>query len=351
MDSRVALDVVGVIENTDKSSCVQVAWDYLRHYEALFAEFRHAPIKVVEIGVAGGRSLRMWKWFFTQAQLIGVDIVPGCRAHAQERVAIEIGSQDDPELLERLCADGAPTIVIDDGSHNDKHRIATFEYLFPRLAPGGIYVIEDFSVHVGAQAAADIAGQQNGPEYFIDIGRGCFAGGALKSAQGVPMECAALVDSTMFFANAVALRRKHASRDVAAALATADDYLPQRRRGAQAHENLAVYIMRNQGPIERAEAEVGKAIEAEGVTMSRLVLRAEILLARDKIDEARRTVGEAVTLSTTAPRVLLRLAKLQDGLGDLDGAIRSAEAAIALAPHVGFAKRALKQFIVKRNTP
>jgi tetratricopeptide (TPR) repeat protein len=260
-------------------------------------------------------------------------------------VAIEIGSQDDPELLQRLCADGAPTIVIDDGSHNDKHRIATFEYLFPRLAPGGIYVIEDFSVH----GETDPQSPHNGPDYFLDLGRICFSGGALKSSHSAPAELTALLDSATFFANAVALRRKHVSRDVSAALATADAYLPLRRRGAQAHENLAVYIMRNQGPIERAEAEVGKAIDAEGVTMSRLALRAEILLARHKIDEARATIAEAVTLTTTAPRVLLRLAKLQDGLGDLDGAIRSAEAAIALAPHVGFARRALKQFLAKRD--
>jgi hypothetical protein len=343
MDTRVDLDIVGVLENTDKSSCIRICWDYLRHYEELFEEFRHEPINVVEIGVAGGRSLRMWKWYFTKAQLIGVDILPGCRGHAQERVLIEIGSQDDPELMDRICAHGTPTIIIDDGSHTTQHRIATFEYMFPRLAPGGIYVIEDFSVHIGSEAAdADIANQQNSPEYFLDVGRRCFANRNVKTVQNVPQEVAALVDSTIFFANAVAMRKKDPQRDVKRALAMADSYLPTRKLGAQAHENLAAYILRYEGPIERAAEEVQKAIDAEGVSMSRLALRAEILLAQKNRKEAKKVVAEAAMLPATTMRVALQLAKLQEKTGDIDGAIKSAEAAIALEPHAGQAKRFLK---------
>jgi hypothetical protein len=343
MDTKVDLDIVGVLENTDKSSSVRICWDYLRHYEALFAEFRHEPIKVVEIGVAGGRSLRMWKWFFTKAHLIGVDIMPGCRAHAQERVSIEIGSQDDPALMDRLCADGAPTIVIDDGSHTTAHRIASFEYLFPRLAPGGLYVIEDFSRHVGVEAAdADSANQQNSPEYFLDVGRRCFANGNVKTVQKVPMEVAKLVDTTLFFANAVAMRKKDPARDVERAIATADSYLPGRKLGAQAHENLAGYIMLHEGPIDRAEQELQKAIDKDGPTMARLVLRAEMLMAKKQRKEAKSVIEEAAAQPPGSMRVLVQLAKLQEKVGDIAGAIKSAELAIEVEPHAGMAKRILK---------
>jgi tetratricopeptide (TPR) repeat protein len=276
--------------------------------------------------------------------------VPGCRAHAQERVKIEIGSQDDPELLDRLCADGAPSIVIDDGSHTTAHRIATFEYLFPRLAPGGIYVIEDFSQHVGSEAAdAEIASQQNSPEYFLDVGRRCFANGNVKTVQKVPMEVAKLVDSTMFFANAVAMRKKHTARDVPRALAMADAYLPGRRLGAQAHENLATYILRFDGPMERAEQEVQKAIDKDGISMSRLALRAELLLAQKNRKAAKQEIAEAAAQPPTTLRVLLQLAKLQEKTGDIEGAIKSAEAAIAMEPHAGPPKRALKNLLAKRK--
>jgi hypothetical protein len=350
MDTRVDLDIVGVLENTDKSSCVRICWDYLRHYEELFEEFRHEPIKVVEIGVAGGRSLRMWKWYFTQAQLIGVDILPGCRGHAQERVSIEIGSQDDPALLDRLCAGGAPTIVIDDGSHTTQHRVATFEYLFPRLAPGGIYVIEDFSRHVGVEAAdADIEHQQNSPEYFLDVGRRCFANGNVKSVQKVPMEVAKLVDTASYFANAVAFRKKDPVRDVARALATADTYLSSRKLGAQAHENLALYILMFEGDLGRATAELEKAFAKDGPSMSRLVTKAEILLAQKNRKEAKKAVAEAAAQPPGTMRVMVQLAKLQEKTGDIDGAIRSAEAACAIEPHAGAAKRVLKNLLAKHR--
>jgi hypothetical protein len=350
MDTRVDLDIVGVLENTDKSSTVRICWDYLRHYEALFADFRHQPIKVVEIGVAGGRSLRMWKWFFTQAQLIGVDILPGCRAHAQDRVKIEIGSQDDPELLDRLCADGPPSIVIDDGSHTTKHRIATFESLFPRLAPGGIYVVEDFTLHTSSDiAGVEPVGQQNSVAYFMDVGRLCFANADIKTAQPVPREIAKLVDRVSFIANAVVVHKKQPERDVARALTTADHYLTGRSLGAQSHENLANYVLRNNGPILRAEQEVQNAIDAEGPSMSRLVLRAEILLAQNNRKEAKKAVLEAAAQPPTTARVTVQLARLQQRTGDIDGAIRSAEAAIAMGPHAGEAKRVLKTLLAKRE--
>ncbi len=34
-------------------------------------------------------------------------------------------------------------MIIDDGSHINDHVVTTFDFLFPKLAPGGIYVIED----------------------------------------------------------------------------------------------------------------------------------------------------------------------------------------------------------------
>ena len=38
---------------------------------------------------------------------------------------------------------GIPDIVIDDGSHLGRYQIASFEVLFPLIAIGGLYVIED----------------------------------------------------------------------------------------------------------------------------------------------------------------------------------------------------------------
>lgn len=108
---------------------------------------RHAEerLTLVEIGVKGGASLRMWKSYFPNAEVIGVDIDPSCETFAEDRIRILIGSQDDPRILEQVLSfsGGAPDIVIDDGSHINEHVIASFTYLFSHLRLGGIYAIED----------------------------------------------------------------------------------------------------------------------------------------------------------------------------------------------------------------
>jgi cephalosporin hydroxylase len=38
---------------------------------------------------------------------------------------------------------GAPDIVLDDGSHMMTHVVASFEFLYPRIAKNGIYMVED----------------------------------------------------------------------------------------------------------------------------------------------------------------------------------------------------------------
>ena len=42
-----------------------------------------------------------------------------------------------------LAKTGTPDIVVDDGSHQNAHVIATFRFLFPLLSENGYYVIED----------------------------------------------------------------------------------------------------------------------------------------------------------------------------------------------------------------
>jgi tetratricopeptide (TPR) repeat protein len=146
------LDVIGALTGTDKSSSVSWAWDYLRHYEELFSRWRTAEVNMIEIGVASGSSLAAWLWYFDKAQIVGIDVNPECRRYAQDRVAIRIGSQEDPGFLHSVAAEFPPTIVIDDGSHQAHHMIASFEALFPALRPGGIYVFEDLAFHFDESA-------------------------------------------------------------------------------------------------------------------------------------------------------------------------------------------------------
>lgn len=56
---------------TDKS-----VHGYCPHYERRFAGWRHKPITLLEIGVDAGASMRMWRDYFPNAKITGVDINP-----------------------------------------------------------------------------------------------------------------------------------------------------------------------------------------------------------------------------------------------------------------------------------
>ncbi|MBU6153290.1 MAG: hypothetical protein KGP28_03205 [Bdellovibrionales bacterium] len=123
---------------------------YTQHYERHFQHLRNQKVKILEIGVggyqdpkAGGESLRMWKDFFQEGLIYGIDIHDKS-THEEDRIKIFRGSQIDSNFLGSVLAEiGEPDLIIDDGSHINEHIIETFKILFPKLKQDGIYAVED----------------------------------------------------------------------------------------------------------------------------------------------------------------------------------------------------------------
>ena len=123
---------------------------YAQHYQKHLVHLRDRPIKLLEIGIGGysrkgqgGASLRMWKQFFPKAQIVGLDLRDKSFVD-EDRIRSYQGDQTDPELLRRIVSESGPfDVIIDDGSHQPAHIIASFGVLFPLLADDGIYVVED----------------------------------------------------------------------------------------------------------------------------------------------------------------------------------------------------------------
>lgn len=118
---------------------------YFPIYERHFSSFVYKSVTFVEIGVAFGGSLPMWKRYFgPHATIVGIDILPECKAFEEDQVAVRIGAQQDTRFLAEIVDEfGPPDIVLDDGSHMMSHQVATFEFLYPRLAKNGVYMVED----------------------------------------------------------------------------------------------------------------------------------------------------------------------------------------------------------------
>ena len=123
---------------------------YAQHYETHFALLRRKQLNVLEIGIGGykhpdlgGGSLRMWRTYFPNSRIYGIDIHDKS-LHDERRIKTFRGSQTDEHFLEKVLKTiKRVDIIIDDGSHLNEHVLFTFKFLFPRLSEKGIYVIED----------------------------------------------------------------------------------------------------------------------------------------------------------------------------------------------------------------
>lgn len=135
------LNNIGFKNGTDKSSIIH---DYLRKYEKYFQHKRIDDIKLLEIGVLKGQSVKTWKEYFYNGEIIGVDISPECKQYEEDRIKIEIGDQTDKNFLKGIVEKHGPfDIVIDDGSHNNTDVVFTFQFLVNHLKSNGTYVVED----------------------------------------------------------------------------------------------------------------------------------------------------------------------------------------------------------------
>lgn len=132
-------DEVALSFGTDKASSHH---GYMAHYERLLAD---RPIeRLLEIGVAEGRSLATWRQLLPDTLVVGVDIVPQCLTSNRPGSPVLWANAAEPAHMWAVTALHGPfDVIIDDGSHiHDDVRIA-FEELYPRLRPGGIYIVED----------------------------------------------------------------------------------------------------------------------------------------------------------------------------------------------------------------
>ncbi|MDE3175441.1 MAG: hypothetical protein KGM15_04945 [Pseudomonadota bacterium] len=252
------LDAIGIEEGTNKNLLVV---DYLRHYADFFSPYRDKDIVVLEIGVSDGNSLRMWERYFSCATLVGIDLQQRCKQYEQGRIKIEIGSQVDTNFLQKLCEKYAPTIIIDDGSHRADYTMASFKYLFPKLAAGGCYVIEDLYVHFGPGAAQWRGDAESTPIQFLQhIAASLLEFPALPSARRHDMKFLdTQVDRLCIVGGAAFIWKKRSEAAIRESLSRAESVV-QGSKHDRSWLFLADQLLKNNGSLDAAESAVRKAI-------------------------------------------------------------------------------------------
>jgi spermidine synthase len=126
---------------------------YLRIYEDLAVDF--SPRSILELGIFQGGSYVFLDKLFQPRRMSAVEISPKPVApllqylsRTENRFVHFATSQCDDEKLRAIVLDELADeldLVVDDACHTYEETKGSFEFLFPLLSPGGIYVIEDWS--------------------------------------------------------------------------------------------------------------------------------------------------------------------------------------------------------------
>ena len=137
--------------------CLRKPRSEVERLEALLE--RLAPERVLELGVYQGGSTALIAQLARPQRLVALELEPKPVRGLEQLVTAEglTGSvvvhwgadAADRALLAQVCegdfGGGQLDLVIDDASHFLEPTRASFEELFPRLRPGGVYVIEDWA--------------------------------------------------------------------------------------------------------------------------------------------------------------------------------------------------------------
>ena len=144
------LDAVGIRYRTDKCSMIH---NYLGKYEFFLERFYTQPLRLLELGIFKGASLRMWQEYFPSAEIFGVDI-RDCCVYEDKRIHILQADLSDADEILRL-KEIRPQIIIDDASHIVSHQLLALFTLFDVLPSGGIYILEDLETSLNPEQFED----------------------------------------------------------------------------------------------------------------------------------------------------------------------------------------------------
>jgi len=124
---------------------------YTAVYSLFLAQFRFQPVRFVEIGIAGGNSILLWRNYFTHkdTHIFGFDrdtnFIKSILNYGLTGVSLgEMDVNEELSIRNGLAATGGNLdVVLDDSSHGVDDQIRIIKQAIPFLRPGGVIIIED----------------------------------------------------------------------------------------------------------------------------------------------------------------------------------------------------------------
>ena len=138
MNNQLTLKQICSMYSTDKN-CLHCYVDEV--YEDLFKDIRISAKRILEIGVDNGGSILMWREYFLEANIIGIDNKDCPQLADRERVEFIATDAYNIELVDRLPNDF--DVIIDDGPHTLESMTFVIKEYINKINQNGMIVIED----------------------------------------------------------------------------------------------------------------------------------------------------------------------------------------------------------------
>ena len=134
-------------------------------YDKYFLDIKETAKTILEVGIYDGASLILWRDYFTNAKVIGLDINSSKQFNKPEHqfkdIFCIIGDAYSPKVMDMIPYD--IDVAIDDGSHMLDDIIFFIDNYLPRVKSGGYLIIEDIVpeyIHILKEKVKDL-------DYFL----------------------------------------------------------------------------------------------------------------------------------------------------------------------------------------
>lgn len=138
---------------TDKGS----VHSYIPVYEKLLAPYRETALNVLEIGLFNGNSMRMWREYFTNATIHGIDcsvtphdgmadlrpLIAEIDEEYIPKMQIHIFDAENQKEVENRFKGVKFDVIIEDANHSLQQQVILAAIWHEYVKEGGVYIIED----------------------------------------------------------------------------------------------------------------------------------------------------------------------------------------------------------------
>ena len=133
-------------ENKKYSRSLIVGHNYAKYYSN---ESKHLIKNLIEIGSYKGASSLVFAEYFNESKVYCLDIDFKRNLAKHKNIKKILVDQSDSEQINQFISSNQLNnnidLVSDDGAHQDKHILVSFENIFPHLNEGRNYFIEDIT--------------------------------------------------------------------------------------------------------------------------------------------------------------------------------------------------------------